>query len=93
MCNRTLYTYISVRTYMHPHWKSLHPRCSWSRHRPDYKCVSVSRTGLVLHLAVRARTEHHLTAKDEQVKKCYIGSWIWVYIFKRPKQRKMGMSL
>jgi hypothetical protein len=34
MYNRALYTYINIRTYMHPHWKPLHPLCSRSGHRP-----------------------------------------------------------
>jgi hypothetical protein len=28
--NTALHTYINVCTYMHPHWKRLHPLCSWS---------------------------------------------------------------
>ena len=33
--NRALYTYINVRTYVHTHWKPLHPLCSWSGYWPE----------------------------------------------------------
>jgi hypothetical protein len=30
MYNKALNTYVNLGTYMHPHWKLLHPLCSWS---------------------------------------------------------------
>jgi len=35
MYNRALYVYINASTYMHPHWKPLHPLCSWSGYGPE----------------------------------------------------------
>jgi len=39
MDNRALYVYINACTYMHLHWKPLHPLCSWSGYGPEDKIL------------------------------------------------------
>jgi len=46
MYNRAVYTYVNLCTYIHPHWKPLHPLCSRcgyaSQRMVFWKCMYTS---------------------------------------------------